>query len=82
MFDANARSSVKDTSLAIWYLDQIAWTLVLQRKDFLRGKIPFFNWLTSKQTILKYEALPNDMMFDISYALKYHQTRGNNCFHS
>ena len=62
MFDANARSSVKDTFLAICYLDQIAWTLMLQQKDFLRGKIPFFNWLTSKQTILKHEALSNEMM--------------------
>ena len=69
MFDANARSSVKDTSLAFWYLDQIAWTVMLQRKDCLRGKIPLFNWLTSKQTILKHEALSNEMMLQFRMPL-------------
>ena len=64
MFDAHVRSSViKYTFPAIWYLDQIVWTLELQLKYYTTGKIPFYNWLTSKQTILKLDASSNEIMF-------------------
>ena len=64
MFDAHVRSSViKYTFPAIWYLDQIVWTLELQLKYYTTRKIPFYNWLTSKQTILKLDASSNEIMF-------------------
>ena len=68
MFDARS-SVIKYTFLAIWYLDQIVWTLELQLKYYMRGKIPFYYWLTCKQTILKLDASSNEMTFQFGIKL-------------
>ena len=48
------QGSVKCTYLAIWYLVEL--------KDYMRGKIPFYFWHKSYQSILKYDALYKEMI--------------------